>query len=334
MRVMITGGTGFIGYHSALALLAAGHEVSLLVRSIDKMNQLYGKGVIEHFSLGDIPDEGQVRRAMQDCDAVLHVAALVSTAARDADRVYQTNTQGVRNVIGSAVSRGLPAIHVSSVTALYDADATGLDEDSPPAANATGYGRSKVACEEYVRSLQEAGEPVYITYPASVLGPDAPALTEPHEGLKTYIAQFVPIMDSGSQYVDARDIAEVHRRILEQRPAGNRFMLGGHYLSWSELGEHLEALTGRELRRLRLGQRTVKLMAAVCDAVAPWFNVDLPLTKEGATYASNWIMMDSSRVQEQLDFAFRPVDETLGDSIRWLQQEGHITAEQAGQLAE
>ncbi len=333
MRVMITGGTGFIGYHTALALMAAGHEVSLLVRSIDKMNQLYGKGVIEHFTLGDITDESQVRRAMEDCDAVIHVAALVSTAARDADRVYQTNTQGVRNVIGSAVELGLPAIHVSSVTALYDPTARGLDEDSPPGTSTTGYGRSKVACEEYVRSLQDAGEQVYITYPATVLGPDAPALTEPHEGLKTCLTHFVPIMDSGSQYVDARDIAEVHCRILEQQPASKRFMLGGHYLSWPELGEHLEALTGRELKRLRLGQRTLKLMAAVCDSVGPWFNIDLPLTKEGVVYASNWIMMDSSRVERELGFTFRPVDDTLTDSIRWLQQAGHITTGDAGKLA-
>lgn len=334
MRVMITGGTGFIGYHTAMALMAAGHEVSLLVRSIDKMNQLYGKGRIEHFTLGDITDADQVRQAMEGCDAAIHVAALVSTSARDSERVYQTNLQGTRNVIGTAVDMELPAIHVSSVTALYDPDASGLDENSPPGTSASGYGRSKVACEQYVRSLQEAGEPVYITYPASVLGPDAPALTEPHEGLKTYLAHFVPIMASGNQYVDARDIATVHRRILEEQPDCNRFILGGHYLSWPDLGDRLEALTGRSLRRLKLGRWTLGLMAAVCDGIGPWFNLELPLTKEGVAYASNWVMMDSSRVQQELDFDFRPVDETLIDSIRWLQQAGHLGAEEAGELAQ
>ena len=195
MRVMLTGATGFIGYHTARALLDAGHEVSLLVRNPDKMEKVFGSGVIEHFTQGDITDATRVREAMEGCDAVVHVAALVSTHAGDADRVYRTNLEGTRNVIGGAVELGIERIiHVSSVTALYNPKATTLTEESPPGTQETGYGKSKVACEQYVRTLQAAGHPVYITYPATVLGPEAPEITEAHTGLQTYLAQFVPLM--------------------------------------------------------------------------------------------------------------------------------------------
>jgi nucleoside-diphosphate-sugar epimerase len=332
---MITGGTGFIGCHTALALLDAGHEVSLLVRSVDKMHRLFGPDRIEHYTVGDIVDADEVRRAMADCDAVIHIAALVSTHASDAQQVYDTNVGGTKNVLGTAVELGIGAIiHVSSVTALYNPAARVLDEHSPPGNAASGYGRSKVACEKYVRSLQEAGEPVYITYPATVMGPDDPGLTEAHIGMRTYLANFVPVMASGNQYVDVRDVASVHLRLLEEQPPSGRYLLGGHYIPWVELGGILEELTGRKLLKLRLHGGLMRLAGKVCDRIGPWFNMEVPMTEEAMGYATRWVPMDNGRVERELGFQFRPVRETIEDTIRWLYAAGHITAEQAGKVAQ
>ena len=94
MHVMITGGTGFVGYHTALALMEAGHTVSLLVRSVDKMLKLYGDDCDLTYTRGDITDADKVRQALEGCDAVIHAAAMVSTHAGDAERVYTTNVEG------------------------------------------------------------------------------------------------------------------------------------------------------------------------------------------------------------------------------------------------
>lgn len=336
---MITGATGFIGYHTALALLAGGHEVSLLVRSVDKMERLFGAGRIRHHTCGDITDGASVRRAMADCDGVVHVAALVSTHARDAEQVRRTNTLGVRNVIGGAAEAGLERIvHVSSVTALYNPKVRVLDETSLPGTAASGYGRSKVECEEYVRELQEQGAPVFITYPATVLGPGTPVLTEAHIGLRTYLANFVPVMSSGNQYVDVRDLAVSHRRILElpeptPGPGPRRYPLGGHYIPWVELGPLLEQLTGRKLRQLRLNPRLLRLAGSALDRLERYLPFDVPLTGEGLTYATRWVQMDNSWAERQLGLTLRPIEETLADTIRWLCAQGHITAKQAGVLA-
>ena len=59
---------------------------------------------------------------------------------------------------------------------------------------------------------------MYITYPATVIGPDDPGLTESHVGMQSYLTAFVPLMSSGNQYVDVRDVAELHLRLLERRP--------------------------------------------------------------------------------------------------------------------
>lgn len=335
MRVMVTGGTGFIGYHTVMALLDAGIEVSLLVRSADKMERMFGPGVIKHFTVGDIGDADSVRQALAGCDGVVHVAALVSTHAADADRVFRTNLQGAKNVLGGAVDMGLQTIiHVSSVTALYDPQADILDEDSPPGPDPRGYGRSKVACEEYARSLQEQGHPVYITYPATVLGPDAPEMTEAHIGLKTYLSQFVPQMSTGSQYVDARDIALVHLHLLQYEVPSNRYILGGHYLSWTELGPELEAITGAKITKLPISGGLMRIAGSLADVLAPLLKLDIPITREGLNYATQWVNLDNTRTETELDFEFRPLEETFRDSIRWLYREGHISEKQAGDLAD
>ena len=335
MKVMITGATGFVGYHTALALLDAGHEVSLLVRSESKMRQLFGPDRIRYFTVGDITDAGQVREAMAGCDAVVHSAAMVSTRAADAGLVYRTNVEGTSTVIGTAVKLGLgPVVHVSSVTALYDPNAAVLDENSPPGKGATGYGRSKVACERYVRRLQAEGAPVSITYPATVIGPDDPGLTEAHVGLRTYLAQFVPLMPSGNQYVDVRDIARVHLRLLERGGPSGRFVLGGHYVPWVELGGLLQGITGRKPLALPLNAGLMRLAGRLCDRLGDMVNLDLPLTAEGISYATHWVPMDSSGAERALGFRFRPVEESFRDAIAWLCRAGHITAKQAGSAVE
>ncbi|MCZ6830181.1 MAG: SDR family NAD(P)-dependent oxidoreductase [Gammaproteobacteria bacterium] len=335
MRVMITGGTGFIGYHSAQALLDAGHEVSLLIRSEEKMHKIYGDQV-PRFVCGDVTDADKVKRALQDCDGVIHTAAMVSIDKKDAERVHHTNVGGTKVVIGNAVEMAIPhIIHVSSVTALYDPDASFLNEYSPPGAAKNAYGKSKVESEIYVRELQDGGAPIHITYPGTVIGPDDPALTEPHQGLKTYLTATIPVMPSGSQWVDVRDIAIAHLRLLEKDLPPGRYTLGGHFVSWSQLVDVLSEITGSKMRKIPVPGIVMRGLGRLIDAVNRMRDtpIDAPITHEGMVYATNWIKMDDSKAEADLGLTFRPVEESMSAAIRWLLSAGHITEEQAGRLA-
>lgn len=333
MRVMITGGTGFVGYHTAIALQAAGHEVVLLVRSAEKAARLYGDAVPQCV-VGDIVDEDKVALALQGCDAAIHCAAMVSTDAKDADKVYNTNVEGARIVITSALQQGVGSIiHVSSVTALFNPKAKQLDGNSPPGNARNAYGRSKVACEKFVRKLQQQGKPIHITYPASVIGPQDPGLTEPHLGIQTYLSAFVPLMPGGNQFVDVRDVAEVHRRLLESKLKPGRYTLGGHYVSWKQLAEELETVTGRWLIKIPAAGFFMRGMGFGVDLLKRVKKLDAPVGYEAMVYATRWVPMSNEAVEQQLDFSFRPLQQSFADTIRWLHTAGHITARQAGVLA-
>ncbi|MDZ7784607.1 MAG: NAD-dependent epimerase/dehydratase family protein [Halioglobus sp.] len=334
MRVMLTGGTGFVGYHTTMALLEAGHEVSLLVRSVDKMIDIYGADTIGSFTRGDICDPASVRAAVDGCDAVVHAAAMVSVDPRDAERVYSTNVEGTRIVIGAALDAGAETIvHVSSVTALFDPKASVLNEQSPPGRARNAYGRSKVECEHFVRRLQAGGAPLYVTYPASIIGPQDPGLTEPHVGLRAFLAVGgVPLLPTGNQWVDVRDVAAAHLRLLEQPPEPRRFTLGGHYLAWRELAAELEAITGRRLLKFPMSGVAMRLAGTALDLVRSRVpvDVDVPVTREAMEYATRWVPLDNTLAEQTLDVSFRPVRESLREAIRWLYREGHISRRQAG----
>jgi nucleoside-diphosphate-sugar epimerase len=334
MHVMITGGTGFVGFHTAQALMGAGHTVSLLVRSVDKMLQLYGDDCELSYTRGDICDAGKVRQALAGCDAVIHAAAMVSTKASDAEKVYNTNFEGTKTVIGAALKAGVESvIHVSSVTALYDPKSHLLDGDSPPGAASNAYGRSKVASEKYVRGLQKKGKRIYITYPATIIGPDDPGMTEAMVGMQGYLMAFVPLMPSGNQYIDVRDVAEAHLRLLERQPEPGNYTLGGHYLPWAELGRVLDEVTGRRLLKLPLHGGLMRLTGRFVDYLNPYVSFPLPISEEAMQYATNWVTLDNSKVETALDFEFRPVEETMADTARWLYQSGKIRKRHAGLLA-
>jgi nucleoside-diphosphate-sugar epimerase len=332
---MITGGTGFIGYHSALALREAGHEVRLLVRSEDKLRKIYGDEVRD-FVCGDVTDADKVMQALEGCDGVIHTAAMVSIDKKDAERVHNTNVGGTGLVIGNAVDMGIQhIIHVSSVTALYDPEARFLNEYSPPGAAQNAYGKSKVESEKYVRELQDSGAPIHITYPGSVIGPDDPALTEPHQGLKTYLTGTIPVMPSGNQWVDVRDIAFAHRRLLEQDLDPGRYTLGGHYIPWTRLVDLLSDITGNRKRKIHVPGGVMRGLGRLIDAInlRREVPIEAPITHEGMVYATNWVKMDDSKAKADLGLTFRPIEETMSAAIRWLLSEGHITEEQAGRLA-
>ncbi len=205
LRVLVTGGTGFVGFHTVKALHEAGHEVRLLVRSPDKMRRVmapFGLDTLEHVK-GDIADEKSVMRALRDCDAVVHSAAAVNVRATDALETIRTNRRGTELVIGGAVAQGIDRIvQVSSSTALFNPGLKKVDENSPLGTQGVGYGRSKIEADLYVRGLQQNGACIYTTYPGSIMGPDDPGLSEAMAGLMTLLDVVYIVTTSGTQIVD------------------------------------------------------------------------------------------------------------------------------------
>jgi nucleoside-diphosphate-sugar epimerase len=336
MLVAITGATGFIGSHTAIALHAAGHRVRALVRDPTKLKRVFDarQTVVDDFVVGDVTDPDSVARLLDGCDAVVHTAALVSLERARAGDVQQTNTPGVELVVGGAVARGFQRIvYVSSAGALFRLGGTQLTGDSPIGDSSSAYGASKADAERYVRRLQDDGAPILTTYPTAVIGPDDPTYTDPNRGMAFMVQWGGPRTTTGYQPVDVRDLAQLHAALLEGERATGRYIAAGPYYPWTELFSCIEGLTGRRVRQLPVPGPVLRGIGIVSDWVKHWLHFDLPLTHEAMQFATCWPIADGTPAGRDFGLHFRRGEDTLADTYRWLHTAGHLTRKQIGDLA-
>jgi nucleoside-diphosphate-sugar epimerase len=338
MRVMVTGATGFVGAHSTAALLAAGHEVRLLVRDPARLDAALGPlgvGSSPDHVVGDMLDPGAVREAVDGCDAVLHCAAVVALDRRRAATVLDANPRGVRTVVEAALEAGAdPVVHVSSTSALFRPGLDRLHGDLPPAEVTNAYGRSKAAAETWVRARQAEGAPITVTYPAGVVGPPAgPAFGEWAEGIATHLRLgFSPVRDAAVSVIDVRDLGAVHVAVLEPGRGPRRHLCTGHHLTMSELGGLYRELTGRRFPVVPLPGAALRATGRVVDAAMRVVPIDSVFTAEAMGVLTQWVVPEDSTAE--LGVRLRPVHETFADAIRALHAAGRLTDRQVGRLAD
>ena len=339
MRVLVTGATGFVGSHTVSALHAAGHQVTLFARSVERARaMLEARGLaVADFSLvrGDILDLGAVRAALTGCDAVVHAAAVVGIDGAKAARARETNERGARHVLGAAAERGLdPIVHVSSISALFHPGGPVLLTPQSPVAPATSpYAASKAACERYARELQAGGAPVVCVYPGGILGPEDPSGSEAMRGAILWRRLTMVRLDSGYLLVDVRDIADVIAATLVPGRGPRRYLAGHHYVPWTELCDLVAAVTGRRVHRLPMTAPVLCRLGRGGDLVRKVIPFNFPLSREAMEAASMMVPMDDQETVDDLGIAFRPARETLRDAYQWLYDSGRLPARLVPALA-
>jgi dihydroflavonol-4-reductase len=231
VRVYVSGATGFVGSHVARELRRHGAEVQ-----DDRIDLLDGE---------------TLRRMLRGCDAVVHVAALYSYDAPEAD-FERVNVEGTRTLLEAARGCGVSRFVFTSTAGTCGPVPGRLatEEDEPPAWELTvPYKRTKLAAE---RLALAAG--AVVVNPTTPVG-DGDARPTPTgrmiEGvvrgrIRAYLAP------SGLNVVDVRDVARGHVLALERGAAGERYLLGGANLSLQELFAGLADLAHRGRPHLRV----------------------------------------------------------------------------------
>lgn len=162
MKVLLTGGTGYIGSHTALALVQAGHEVVLydnLCNSkasvVDRLAQLLGQRPV--FVQGDIRDTALLTEVLRqhEVDAVVHFAGLKAVGESVVKPVdyYANNVQGTVSLLQAMQAAQVKTLVFSSSATVYgNPQYLPLDENHPTSAT-NPYGRSKLQIEEILRDV-------------------------------------------------------------------------------------------------------------------------------------------------------------------------------------
>lgn len=200
MKILVTGGAGFVGSNLTKKLLGNGHEVVVL----DNLSE--GKNVQEGADLvrGDIQDMQDVARAMQGCEAVFHLAALIDLRVASPDDDYRINFIAAKNVFQAAKKKNVKIIFTSSA-AVYGNRAVCKEEDE--CEPISQYGKSKLAAEKF---LKKEAEDSFIVRPFNIYGPGAKSVINKFSR-NMLSGKKITIFGNGRQtrdYVYVKDVVE------------------------------------------------------------------------------------------------------------------------------
>lgn len=336
MRVLVTGATGFVGSHSMVALIRAGHEVRALVRDPAKLERVAAMHDLPSPDcvVGDVADEASVEAALADCESVVHAAAVVAVAGGKNEDTRNVNVRGVELVVGGAHARGLRSIvYVSSASAIFTPRTGVVRRDSPLASWNSDYAISKAEGERYVRALQEAGAPIRSTYPPGVVGPLDPGMSDANYAVLTFLRQMLLRTSGGYEILDVRDLGAIHAALVEPQWAAGHYLVGGNFQPWPEVIDLMRELTGRYVPAPPVPGPVLRGLGRVGDLVRRVYDFKFPLTAEAMDHATQWPGLESSPETEKLGIPRRPPRETYEDTIRWMHAAGHLNARQVGRLA-
>ncbi len=316
MRVAVTGGTGYLGAHTVVALLHAGHDVTLLVEpgwSNDALLQRFRAAGSVSVRCGDIRRTEVVDDLLQDCEAALHAAGVVGTDDSREQLMWDVNAHASERMLRRGVESGLdPIVLVSSYSALFPPPGPVITPDSPTAQGKSAYARTKSYADRVARELQADGAPVVVTYPSSVVGPaleTPPGITE--QGWATVVRFGVApkVRDAGMMMIDVRDVAEVHERVMRPGRGPHRYLCGGQMVSFDEMISALEDGSGRRVHRIPMSASMFRLMGRASDAMASVLPLGSAFSFEAAQLITAAIPTDDSATLRELDMTWRsPVE--------------------------
>src|SRR5271169_2723548 len=177
MKVLVTGGTGFIGSHTVAALVGHGHEVKVLARTPHRLEHVLKPfDVTADVVQGDVTNPQSVATALDGCGAVVHAAAEIGVAG-GTGQITDVNVAGTRTVLAEALRAGIdPIVYTSTITVYLPSRDAVVTPSSALAEPLSTYGVSKRDAELLVRERQDNGDPVTSFTLGGVYGPTSPHL--------------------------------------------------------------------------------------------------------------------------------------------------------------
>ncbi len=269
MRVLVTGGHGFIGSHLVPLLLEQGAEVRCLYRREGTPPALAGLDV--EIVRGDLRARASLADAVRGVDEVHHLAGLTSSLSRRA--MFETNAVGTRRLLEAAADAGLTGRFVlcSSMAAVGPGGAGGVLEEASPRRPITAYGASKARAEDHAR--ERAGEvPITILRPPGVYGPRDYAFVSLFQAAAKGISVLAGRQDKRYSLIHAEDLARAF--VAAARSANT---LGGCYftahpevVTLLDMVAAAEEAVGRRTRHISLPESAMRLVGGLGDLVAQW----------------------------------------------------------------
>ncbi|MFL6353790.1 MAG: hopanoid-associated sugar epimerase [Bryobacteraceae bacterium] len=319
---LVTGASGFLGWHVARTLIERGHHVRALCRPASQMRELEVERVT-----GDLRDPESLSRAVAGCELVFHVAADYRLWSKHPAELYGSNVDGTRNVLEAAGRARVERIVYTSTVGCIGTPRNSLGDENTAVSisdMAGHYKRSKWMAEQVAREKAHAGLPVVIVNPTAPVGDHDWKPTPTGKIILDFLRGRLPaFVDTGLNLVDARDTAVGHVLAAEHGRTGERYILGSENLSLQQILERLARIANRPAPATKVPYALAYATGVITTA---WANITgrEPLAPlEGVRMARKKMFVTHAKAARELGFSPAPADAALRRAVDWFRTNGY-----------
>lgn len=331
--VFLTGASGYIAKHIAVALLSAGHSVVGSVRQIERSEEIRA-AVLPHvnrnlgtdqlrFAAADLTQDAGWSEAMQGCDVVMHTASpFPLTQPKSESDLIQPAVEGTRRVLTAAQAASINrVVMTSSILAITEGTApakgtpyTETDWTDSSARALTAYAKSKTLAERAAWAFVESEAPdlaLTAINPGFVLGPplDSKFGTSIRVIERMLLGKDPMVPQIGFATVDVRDVALAHLRALERpESAGKRYVVSDRFLWFQEIAETLKAAHPDRKIATRVAPNWLLRAVALFD----------PKVKPVVPNLGQRREVSSARARDELGLNFRDARDSVSETAAFL----------------
>lgn len=320
-KILITGGTGFLGAHIVRQFLDAGEKnLRVMASSVPEWMKDAGVKAVE----GSVTDPEHVAKACKNVSAIFHLAGKVSRDNEDAAAMNKIHLEGTRVLCEAAKEAGVKTMILasSSGTIAVSEDEQIFDETFPQPVDiisrwayyASKYYQERTALENF----DGDGRKLIILNPSLLLGPDDERLSSTKPVLD-FLARKIPYSPSGGlNFVDVRDAAAAFIAALEKGRHQEKYLLGAANMPFAEFFGRLERLSGVSAPMLKVPKKLAMAGSSFISSIYKNWGKASPVAPNEVEQAEYYWYFDSSKAWEELGFSPRDPQETLQDTITYL----------------
>ena len=322
--ILVTGATGFLGYHVAKRLNQSGIRPRVLERPGSTLDAFQGLDVER--CAGHLDDPAAVRSACSGVDTLLHLAFKVSVGggAPAVEEMQRINVEGTRSLLQAAAAGGVRrAVVTGSALAVgVNRQPAPLDESASWSDHGLDLPYAKLRRQVELDALAQATPEfaVMTVCPAFTFGPEDPSGAPANKLLKALMARKMPVRVAvGFGCLDVRDFA--HGMVLagERGRSGQRYLLSGENVTTDQLVEQVARITGVRPPRFTAPAFLVNTLVGAIELLSRMRRQPPPITRDVLQILGRYAWYDTSKSRNELGWTPRPLQETLTDTIGWLQ---------------
>ena len=322
-RILITGGTGFLGTHIVRQFLDAGEKnLKVMASCVPEWMKDAGVKAVE----GSVASREDVAKACKNVSAIFHLAGKVSRNNDDAAAMNKVHLEGTRLLCEAASEAGVATMVLASSSgtiAVSESDQV-VDETFPQpveiltkwAYYASKYYQERAALENF----SGEGQKLVIMNPSLLLGPDDERLSSTKLVLD-FLARKIPYTPSGGvNFVDVRDAAAAFISALEKGTHQGKYLLGGENMTFAQFFGRLQRLSGVSAPMLKVPKKLAMAGSSMISSIYKNWGKPSPVAPSEVEQAEYFWYFDSAKAEEELGFNARDPQETLQDTISYIRE--------------